>query len=275
MKGERKCRWDYLNIYIYVYIYFYIYFLKIAALEKKNNGKLIQYFIEQEDYVDLIEHRTQIGEIELQNPQWLIQNGADINSKSESELHFHHHSPFEDSMIFLEVAFQNENFKCHPMLIGIFNSFSIKNDWGKKKVMITVKREILKLKIGAVMFNKMNQIKPYSSLYVGFDHHHYKIAEYLFEYGGNSKELDPSKLYFIYNLEGDKSIIRSMFKKENLNMMRTLLHQQKHKNSQPFNINRNLDIVKLLVENGTNSMVQMIVMVNQFRESATHISYRV
>jgi len=65
MKGERKCRWDYLNIYIYVYIYFYIYFLKIAALEKKNNGKLIQYFIEQEDYVDLIEHRTQIGEIEL------------------------------------------------------------------------------------------------------------------------------------------------------------------------------------------------------------------
>jgi len=80
-----------------------------------------------------------------------------------------------------------------------------KNDWGKKKVMITVKREILKLKIGAVMFNKMNQIKPYSSLYVGFDHHHYKIAEYLFEYGGNSKELDPSKLYFIYNLEGDKS----------------------------------------------------------------------
>jgi len=28
-----------------------------------------------------------------------------------------------------------------------------------------------------------------------------------------------------------------MFKKENLNMMRTLLHQQKHKNSQPFNIN--------------------------------------
>jgi len=27
--------------------------------------------------------------------QWLIQNGADINSKSESELHFHHHSPFE------------------------------------------------------------------------------------------------------------------------------------------------------------------------------------
>ncbi|KAG4086158.1 hypothetical protein H8356DRAFT_1357339 [Neocallimastix lanati (nom. inval.)] len=194
---------------------------------------------------------TRIVKINLYElAQWLIENGADIHLKSESELHFHHHSPFESPFKMKILNVIQCLLEYSIVLVCENNNFEI--DWGKKKVMITVKREILKLKIGAVMFNKMNQIKPYSALQVSFDHHYYEIVEYLIEY------------------EGDNNIIRSMFKKENLNMMRTFLHQQKH--NQPFNINY---IVKLLVENGTNSMVQMIVMVNQFRESATHISYRV
>ncbi|KAL6617974.1 ankyrin repeat-containing domain protein [Neocallimastix sp. 'constans'] len=51
----------------------------------------------QEDYVDLIKRFTQIGEVELVKilSQWLIENGADINLKSNSESPYPHQSPLE------------------------------------------------------------------------------------------------------------------------------------------------------------------------------------
>jgi|GEM_PF-2445749 len=210
---------------------------------------------------------------------------------------------------------------------------------------------ITKIKNRSSDIQTMNKIKPYSALQVAFDHHYYGIAEYLIEHGGDLKEeLDPSKIYSIDNLKGEKvssTIIDFLKKKneftalkknisnknnnknnlnevlleaclkENMDMIRTFLHQQLLKNSQDFNINsrdkygrtalsiavgkRNLEMVKLLVENGADvnifnrnkytplmtscrngslSIVKYLIahgsdyrIVNQFGESAAHIAY--